>query len=349
MSDVGRDTGGGPGGLRGRAVWFTGPRQVEVRSEPVEAPGPDQVLVEGLFSLVSAGTEMLIYRGETDAAWDLGHPLAEGSFGFPIKYAYQTVGRVVEAGANTSYSAGDIVFARHPHQTLFVLPVQPPWLVKLSNNVHLESATFLNLMEVALNGLLDVPVRVGDVVVIYGQGIVGSFLAQLAKRSAGVVVVVDPIEERRAFANRWGMDAAVHPREAKETVFNLSEGRGADIAFEASGAPGALQSAIEVVGLDGTVGVLSMYGNREVRLRLTPEFHFGRTRIVSSQAGHLGGGVQPRWDMTRRGRTAARLIDELDIKSMITHVIGVEDAPAAYELVDQHPETTLGVVLAHHR
>jgi len=193
-----------------------------------------------------------------------------------------------------------------------------------------------------------VPIRVGDVVVVYGQGIVGSFCGQLAKRSAGVVVVVDPIEERRAFAKRWGVDAAVHPREAKQTVFDLSEGRGADIAFEASGAPAALQSAIEVTGLDGTVGVLSMYGTREVRLQLTPEFHFGRTRIVSSQAGHLGGGVQARWDMARRGRTAARLVDELDIKSMITQVIGLEDAPSAYELVDRHPESTLGVVLAHH-
>ncbi|HEX5415803.1 MAG TPA: zinc-binding dehydrogenase [Chloroflexota bacterium] len=349
MSGTGLASDGGPGGLTGRAVWFTGPRQVEVRAEPVGLPGPGEVLIEGLYSLVSAGTEMLIYRGETDAAWDLGHPLAVGSFGFPVKYAYQTVGRVVEAGAHTDYRTGDIVFARHPHQTLFAVPADPPWLVKLPDDVHLESATFLNLMEVALNGLLDVPVRVGDVVVVYGQGIVGSFCGQLAKRSAGVVVVVDPIEERRAFASRWGADAAVHPAEAKETLLDRSEGRGADIAFEASGAPGALQSAIEVVGLDGTVGVLSMYGTREVRLRLTPEFHFGRTRIVSSQAGHLGGGVQARWDMTRRGRTAARLIGQLDVKSMITHVIDIEDAPAAYALVDQHPKSTLGVVLAHHR
>ncbi len=333
--------------MTGRAVWFSGPRQVEIRTEPVGRPRPGQVLVEGLYSLVSAGTEMLIYRGETDPGWDLGHPLAEGSFGFPIKYAYQTVGRVVEVGPDTPYEVGDVVFARHPHQSRFVMPADPVWLIKVPLTERLERASFINLLDVALNCLLDVPVRIGDCVVVFGQGVVGSFCGQLARRTAGVVVVVDPIPERRAFATRWGADRAVHPDDARAAVQDLSAGRGADIAIEVSGAPSALQSAIEVVGREGTVGVVSMYGTREVTLRLTPEFHYGGTRVVSSQAGRVGSGLQGRWDMARRFGTAAGLVAELDVESMISHRFDLEDAAGAYELVDRHPESTLGVVLTH--
>jgi 2-desacetyl-2-hydroxyethyl bacteriochlorophyllide A dehydrogenase len=331
----------------GRAVWFAGPRQLEVRSEEVGRPGRGEVLIEGLYSLVSAGTEMLIYRGETDPDWDLGHPLARGSFGFPVKYAYQTVGRVVEAGPDAGHEPGDIVFARHPHQTLFVMSNDPVWLIRVSLPDEIERACFINLLDVAVNCMLDVPVRFGDVVVVYGQGVVGSFCAQLARRTAGTVVVVDPIEQRREYALRWGADAAVPPAEAASAVADLSEGRGTDVAIEASGAPSALQSAIELVGLEGTVSVVSMYGTRDVTLRLTPEFHYGGTRIVSSQAGRVGSGLQTRWDMVRRFHTAANLIPELDVRSMISHRVGFEDAAAAYELVDRHPAETLGVLLVH--
>ncbi len=335
------------GSRTGDAVWFTGPRQVAVRGEPVGRAGAGEVVVEGLLSLVSAGTEMLMYRGETDAGWDLGHPLARGSFGFPLKYGYQTVGRVLEVGPGADYAVGDLVFARHPHQTLFVMPVDPVWLTRVELTDRLERAAFLNLVDVALNCLQDVPVRLGDTVVVFGQGVVGSLCGQLARRTAGTLILVDPIAERRAFAARWGADAVVAPEDVRATVAELAEGRGADVVIEASGVPSALQSAIEVVGLDGTVGVVSMYGTREVTLRLTPEFHYGGTRIVSSQAGHVSGGRQSRWNLARRLRTAATLIPQLDVECMISHRIDFADAASAYELVDQHPESTLGVILAH--
>jgi 2-desacetyl-2-hydroxyethyl bacteriochlorophyllide A dehydrogenase len=290
---------------------------------------------------------MLIYRGETDPAWDLGHPLAVGSFGFPIKYGYQTVARVVEAGPESGYQPGDIVFARHPHQTLFVISVDPVWLIRVQSTEQLESAAFINLLDVAVNCMLDAPVRIGDCVVVYGQGVVGSFCAQLARRTAGKVVVVDPVAERRAFAQRWGADAAVAPADAQAAIAELSQGRGADVSIEASGAPSALQAAIETTGLEGTIAVLSMYGTREVKLRLTPEFHFGGTRIVSSQAGRVGSGLQTRWDMVRRVTTAAWLVGQLDVASMISHRIPFDDAATAYELVDRHPESTMGVLLVH--
>ena len=91
----------------------------------------------------------------------------------------------------------------------------------------------MNLLEVALNCHLDVPVRIGDRVVVYGLGIVGSLVAQITKRVAGAVIVVDPIAARRDAALGWGADAAFAPDAAPADIADFSRGRGVDIAIEA--------------------------------------------------------------------------------------------------------------------
>ena len=86
-------------GRSARALWFTAARQAELREEAVREPEGTEVCVRAIVSLVSAGTEMLIYRGEGPTDDDLGLETCEGSFSFPIKYAYQVVGEVVAAEA----------------------------------------------------------------------------------------------------------------------------------------------------------------------------------------------------------------------------------------------------------
>src|SRR6476620_9222433 len=50
----------------GRAVWFVGPRDVEIRSVSLPPVRAGQVLVRTAFSGISAGSEMLAYRGQLD-------------------------------------------------------------------------------------------------------------------------------------------------------------------------------------------------------------------------------------------------------------------------------------------
>ncbi|MFZ0605950.1 MAG: dehydrogenase, partial [Roseiarcus sp.] len=187
---------------KARGLWFTAARQAELIEEPVKKPSGAEVRVRAIASLVSAGTEMLVYRGELPAEDDLGLETCAGSFGFPVKYAYQVVGEVIEAGPDARFKPGQTIFVRHPHQDLFTVR-SDSWLVApVPEGLTAERAVFVNLLEVALNCHLDVPARFGDVVVIYGQGVVGSLVAQLARRMAGRVVVVDPIAGRRAAALR---------------------------------------------------------------------------------------------------------------------------------------------------
>jgi 2-desacetyl-2-hydroxyethyl bacteriochlorophyllide A dehydrogenase len=328
-----------------RALWFTAARHAELLEQSVAPPGPGQVSVRAIVSLVSAGTEMLIYRGE--GAGELGLETCEGSFAFPVKYAYQVVGEVVATGEGTSFAVGDIVFARHPHQTYFTMNSETGLLVKIPDGMPPDRAVFLNLLSVALTTQLDVPVRFGDRVVVYGQGIVGSLAAQLARRTAGKLFVVDPIASRRERALGWGADLALPPEAAHEAILEATAGRGVDIAIEASGTAPALQAAINVTGQEGTIVVVSFFGTKVVPLVLAPEFHYGRQRIISSQVSSLGSGLQPRWTPARRDATSARLLGEDWLETPVTHRLPFSQAPEAYRLLDTQPDQAMSVVLGY--
>ena len=66
-----------------RAVWFTAPRTAELRLAEVDPPGPGQLLVEAECSAVSAGTELLAYRGQVPPGLSPDLPTVEGRFEFP--------------------------------------------------------------------------------------------------------------------------------------------------------------------------------------------------------------------------------------------------------------------------
>lgn len=342
----------------GTGVWFTAPREIELRSEQLREPGEGEVLLEGVTSLISAGTEINVYRGDIGTASELVLPTSRGDFPFPMQYGYQVVARVAGLGAGVEgrLAPGDLVFAVHGHQDAFVMPVvarsaagEREIVTRVPDGVDAERAAFSNLLAVALNALLDQPVRFGDVVMVSGLGVVGSFAGLLARRTAGALVLVDPLPERRERAAWIGADAVVGPEQANEAVRALSGGRGADVVFEASGAPRALQTAIQSTGQEGTVVVLSYYGTREVPLVLSPEFHYGRQRIVSSMVAAVGSGLQPRWDRARRTAAAFELLRGIDVSPLVSHRLPFAEAAEAYRLVDQSPAEILGVLLDYAR
>lgn len=330
------------------SVWLAGPRAVELRREPLAAPGPGEVRVQAVASALSHGTEMLVYRGLVPPDLELDLPTLRGSFGFPIKYGYASVGRVVAAGPGAEgLEVGDLVFVHHPHQSEYVVPAA--LAVRLPPGSDPEQAVFLANLETAVNALLDGAPRLGEHVVIFGQGVVGLLLTQLARRAgAGLIVAVEPIERRRELARAVGADLALPPGDdLARTIREATGGRGADLAFEASGNGAALGLAIESVAFQGTVVVLSWYGTKPVSLTLGGRFHRGRVRIVSSQVSTVDPALQPRWDRARRLALACDLLAELRLAPLVSHRFSLRRAAEAYRLVDEHPEKTVQVVLTY--
>jgi 2-desacetyl-2-hydroxyethyl bacteriochlorophyllide A dehydrogenase len=331
-----------------RAVWITSPMTVELRHEAVGELGPNEVRLRAIASAISHGTEMLVYRGRVPRGTELDLPTLQGSFDFPIKYGYASVGRIDQVGASvTELFPGELAFALHPHQDVYVIP--ETLVHRLPAGLPAEHGLFFANVETALNAMLDEPTRLGECIVVFGQGIVGLVIGLLARRNgARRVVVVDRFERRRQLAIALGADAALKPGdELGEHLRNLTDGRGADLIFEASGSPTALQSAIDAIAPNGTVVVCSWYGTTRVSLELGGHFHRGRVRIRGSQVGQLDPALAPRWDRARRSDAVVDLLSDLPLDGLVSHRIPFEQAADAYHLVDDRAEETVQVVLTY--
>src|SRR3954462_289639 len=136
--------------MQAKALWYVAPGQTGLRGESIAAPGPAEVRVRALYGAVSRGTERLVCNGRVPPSEfeRMRAPFMAGTFPFPVKYGYATVGRVEEGPLRDQ-----VVFALHPHQTLFALPAEAVSVVP--DRVPPARAVLAANMETALNALWD--------------------------------------------------------------------------------------------------------------------------------------------------------------------------------------------------
>lgn len=327
-------------------VWFPRAREVELRSERAADLAPHQVRVRAIVSGLSSGTEMLVYRGQVPSDLELDLPTLDGSYAFPIKFGYASVGRVLARGTDVDeVSVGDTVFVHHPHQDEYAVSASAA--VPLPVDLDPDRGVFFANTETAVNILLDAHPRAGEVVAVYGQGVVGLLVTQLLHRAGARAVAIEPIALRRELALRCGAEQAIAPADADAALREITGGRGVDIAIEVSGSAAALQQAIDAAAFQGTIVVASWYGTKPVSLQLGGRFHRARLRITSSQVGHVDPSLAPRWDAARRRRVTRDLLGELVLAPLVTHRIPFSRAGDAYRLIDERPDETVQVLLAY--
>lgn len=341
--------------LTRRAVCFTAPREVVVQEEPVASPEKGEVLVATLVSAISAGTELLAYRGllPEGMALDATIPELAGEIRYPFRYGYASVGRVRGLGAEVDAAwLGRLVFAFHPHVSAFSLATNE--LLALPDDLAPELAALLPTMETAVNLLMDGQPSIGERVVVSGQGMVGlATTALLATMPLAVLVTLDRHALRRDASLALGAAASLDPRRdgTRERLVELLDGNdatgGADLVYELSGDPAGLDAAIEVSGFGGRVVVGSWYGREPAALHLGGRFHRGRTRLVSSQVSTIAPEHTGRWTKRRRLRTALRALARLPAERLVTHRFPIDRAAEAYALLDEHADRTLQVLLVH--
>src|SRR5688500_1320083 len=166
------------GEVKRKTLYFTAPREVELREESLPAPGADEVLVETTCSAISAGTEMLVYQGRfpRDLEADSVISSLRGGFRYPVAYGYACVGVVRDTGAQVDTSwRGKSVFAFQPHTSHFIC--NPESLFAIPASLSSETACFLPNMETAVNLVQDGSPIFGERVLVLGQGIVGLLTA----------------------------------------------------------------------------------------------------------------------------------------------------------------------------
>lgn len=332
-----------------QVLYFTAPYQVVVCQEPLPPLAAGQVLVRTLLSAISAGTEMLAYRGEMPADIPLDAEIAGMShpFRYPTPYGYAAVGEVTALGAGVDERwMGRQVFAFVPHQSRFALPADQ--LIEIPAHITAADAVFLPFVETAVSLLMDGQPVIGEQAIIWGQGVMGLLVtALLARYPLAALCTVDAYPLRRQKSQALGATHSFAPADVNGWQMLLGAA-GADLGYELSGNPAALDQAITAVGFGGRIVVGSWYGQKPAALHLGGAFHRRHQRLISSQVSNLAPSWLARWSKARRLDVAWKLLAELQpAGSLITHRFPLPDAPQAYQLLDQNPGAALQVVLTY--
>lgn len=305
------------------ALVYVAPGRAELREAPL---GEGEALLRMEVSALSRGTERLVFEGrvpETERA-RMRAPFQTGEFPFPVKYGYCAVARVEDGPPDWR---GRLVFALHPHQARFRLPLSA--LTPLPEGLPPARAALAANMETALNVTWDAGVGPGDRVAVIGAGLVGCLVARLCARIPGTeVILCDRMASRQAAAARLGVKFTSSPGEFP-APFAGFEGGACDVAIHTSASAAGLASALEALGPEGRAVEASWHGAGETPVPLGGAFHSRRLSIVSSQVGRLPPARAPRWDYARRMEAALRLLAEDDaLDALISTEVAFADLPA---------------------
>lgn len=318
------------------SLWIEKPGEVSLREEKIGAPSEGEILVRGFFSALSHGTERLIYLGqvEENISLDLSIPSLGRQLSFPLKYGYSNAGVIEEIGKGVDKSLmSKKVFSFQPHQSYFLARLEEVFLI--NPQVDLEDASLYPSVETAFALFLDGNPHIGEFVLILGQGSIGLLLTALLSRTGALIVSADPYSKRRELSRNFGAFLSLDPysEDFRGECLELTEGRGFDLIFEVSGNPDALSSAFSVAAFEADIIVGSWYGKRPVTLGTA--FHRSRFRLRSSQVSTLPSVLSKCWSKERRSKAAWKFLEEMNLKSLISHHLPLERAAEAFKLLEK--------------
>jgi threonine dehydrogenase-like Zn-dependent dehydrogenase len=189
-------------------------------------------------------------------------------------------------------------------------------------------------------------------VVIFGQGVVGLLTtALLARLPLASLVTLDRYPLRRQISLALGAHASLDPAEPQalgRLHAVLQQGQqGADLTYELSGNPAALDQAIAATGFSGRVVIGSWYGQKRADINLGGRFHRSRIRLMSSQVSTLAPEWTGRWSKARRLQVAWWMLAQVRPAHLITHRFPLAQAAQAYAMLDQHPDEAIQVILTY--
>ena len=330
--------------MKTQAVVFPEPKRVEIREMEVPEVGPDQVGIRTSFSGVSQGTERWALTGR------YGHYDADYSEYFPCSPGYQAAGVVESVGSDvTDVQAGDHVFTmgthfqdpdhKYPgpcqasHAGYLVAAASEVW--RVAPEVDLAGASLFHMAGVARHGIRLTGVAEGDLVALIGLGMIGQMAAQAARRVGARVIATDLIPQRVELAGAHSVDRAVDANvESLEDVVRQEAPAGADVAIDTTGVSSMFDRCLGLIRKEGRIAMQGYYPD-PISIDFHPT-HLQRP-LVSFPCG---------WDDEFNDDLADDMAaGRIAIGPLITHRVPFREVTDAYQLVLDHPERSLGMVL----
>jgi len=199
-------------------------------------------------------------------------------------------------------------------------------IFKLPSNVTYEEGAMFEPFGVAMHAVERAKLMPGDSIVVLGCGTIGIFIQQIAKAcGASIVVAVGRRSYRLSFAKKIGAaDVTVSSlkKNVAKAVADLTEGKGADVVFEAAGASATVSQSFDVVGKGGKIVLVGVVG-RPVEIDTTNLVVYKEASVIGS-TGRL---------MFQTWERMAKLVKEkrVDLLSIITQRLPLDKADKGFQ------------------
>jgi len=329
-----------------KAVVFPEAGRAELTDVPLAEPGPEDIVVQTLYSGISLGTEGWIFTAKYK---DTKFPLIPG---------YMAVGKVLHAGDKvTDFAPGEIVFVntgvKYPddvgpnimwghHASQLVVPGKWGTVFKVAEGLDLRAVAISVLPAVALHGMHMSGVKKGDIVVVFGLGIVGISAVQLCRARGASVVAVEPIEQRRNIVSQLDSVEVFAPEDdivARSSILPPGTGdwrvpHGADVVIDTSGSAAGVNQAFNFAKPGGKFVFQGYYPDLTVLDLFVPH---AKQLVAYFPCHRCDQDIQDALDAYVRG--------ELDLTACITHEYPWNRASEAFALLIEKPRDMISVVL----
>lgn len=358
-----------------------------VQEVPMPQLGPDMILVRNHYSLISAGTEGSTAKaarksliGKIRERPDQFKQVLDVVRKQGILQAYRAVTKKLEAYSPCGYSCSGIVigvgsgcagfrigdkvacagagFANHAE----VVAVPVNLCVRLAADADLQSAAYNTLGAIAMQGVRQADLRLGESAAVIGLGLLGRLTAMLL-RASGVRVVGVDVSAAQAAAAEADLDLALERGaagiEARIAQFSGSHGVDACIITAGTSSLDPVNFAGRIVRKKGAVVVGGAvptgfdrnpdYYPKELTLKMSCSYGPGRydSRYEEQGIDYPYGYV--RWTENRNMQAFQELIRQhaIRVEELTTHRFPFADAPKAYDMIVNHLEPFVGVMLEY--
>jgi len=325
-----------------KALIMEGPRRAVVREVPTPEAAGDMVRIKVMRTGICA-TDQAIYSGDCSF-------IRSGEIRYPVRIGHEYSGIVDAVGPEVKgFRPGDRVFSDcavtcgrcpaclrknygecadvrslgtvHTWDGCFAEYMLMPerHVFHLPDPVSLDEAALIEPVAVAYDAFRGLSLQKSDTVAVIGAGPIGMASVWLAKNfGAGTVVMAGRNERKLAIARQVGADVTINTTSENpaEALRRLTQGRGADMFIEASGAESALVEAIQATRRDGLISIVSFY-DRDLN-NLPIDNLVLRCLTLRGTAGRFG---NPPAVCAMMEKSPIRLTP------VITHRIRLEDCP----------------------
>lgn len=286
------------------------------------APKGNEVLCEAVWTGLTNGTERNQLIGGNYAPSDENLPSGGG---------YQNVGRVIETGPDVSQlQVGDLIYASVDHVERFTIP-ENGLLHKLPDDVDPVEAALFGISGVAMHCCRRVEPRIGERVLVVGQGCIGMFAAQIAYSMGARVSVCDIDDSRLEQARQLGI--AEHVFNTSGDGWNTQIAQGSyDVVMDFAGAVDMVTPMIQACKTRGRL--LLVAGRFDVNYT----FNVGQFKEISIlHCSHF-----TRDDLDNLCRLLRQ--GSIKIAPLIRHRVPVNEASQIYNWLRDEPMRLLGTV-----